>query len=431
MPKHRRIALVIAAAALAAPAAASADSIVYLDGAAVWSAKPDGSQKVQLSDTGTYHSVAQADDGTIAAAAGDGIDILARDGRPIKHLVTQPAHTANGGWHKGVPVNLSFSPDGKVLAYEYTDLACPPASNCSQQHSVLYTRVDGAAPSPFDLYGQQYSRQDPSFLTNGRAVLFGGAGSWVNFDDLGGGDDSNQTWIGDTGDIADGEISGDGRHFAAVLGYDEKATLGFFALSADARTGIPDRITSDDLVCSADPDKAYGGLTWSPDGMAAAFEDKAGVEIVRFGSFTPGDCDVAGSSVLSATAQAPDWGPADPPAARYSGTVTPTPTVTPGPTATVAPPRTPGAAPVRVFTTKTTRKALRKGLTIKVRAPAAGKVTVRLGKVAKGTATAKRAGVVGVKLSKVGRKAAKRLRGKVTLTVTVGAAKATSTLKVG
>lgn len=428
MTCHRRIALAVAAAALAAPAAASADSIVYLDGSAVWSASPDGSKKVQLSDTGMYHSVAQADDGTIAAAAGNGIDILARDGRPIKHLVTQPAHTANGGWHKGVPFNLSFSPDGTKLAYEYTDLACPPASNCSQQHSVLYTRVDGPAPSPFDTYGQQYSRQDPSFLTNDRAVLFGGAGSWVNFDDLGGGDDSNERWIGDTGDIADGEISRDGRRFAAVLGYDEKATLGFFTLSTDARTATPDRISSDDLVCSADMDKKYGGLTWSPDGSAAAFESKAGVGIVRFGSFTPGTCDVAASSVLGETAKEPDWGPADPATARYSDTVT----VTPTPTPTVTPPKTnpPAVNAPKVLTAKATRAALRKGAKVTVQVPAAGKVTVRLGKVAKGTATAKAAGTVTVKLSKVSRKAAKKLRGKLALTVITTTGKVSSTIKV-
>ena len=46
--------------ALAAPAAAAADSIVYIDQGNVWSAKPDGSHKVQLTAGGGWHSPTQA-----------------------------------------------------------------------------------------------------------------------------------------------------------------------------------------------------------------------------------------------------------------------------------------------------------------------------------------------------------------------------------
>src|SRR5689334_18588103 len=128
--KRSHLLLAAATAALAAPTAASADSIVYLDQAAVWSAAPNGSHRVQLTGTGTYHSVTQADDGTIAAARSGGIDVLARDGRPLRSIGTVPAKTGNGGTHRGTPTNLAFSPDGRTIAYEYRDVSCPPASSC-------------------------------------------------------------------------------------------------------------------------------------------------------------------------------------------------------------------------------------------------------------------------------------------------------------
>src|SRR4051794_8103625 len=73
-------ALAVGAACLVAPAA-MADSIVYIDGGNVFSASPDGSHKVQLTDGGDWHSPTQADDGTIAAVEGTGpIVVMAPDG---------------------------------------------------------------------------------------------------------------------------------------------------------------------------------------------------------------------------------------------------------------------------------------------------------------------------------------------------------------
>ena len=68
---------------------------------------------------------------------------------------------------------------------------------------------------------------------------------------------------------------------------------------------------------------------------------------------------------------------------------------------------------------------IRKGLKIKVKAPAAGKVTVKLGK-AKGIAKAKKAGTVVVKLSKLKAKRGQKLK----LTVKQGKATLSKTIKV-
>jgi hypothetical protein len=89
----------VAAGLLCSAAAAQADSIVYIDGGNVWSAKPDGTAKVQLTTGGDWHSPTQADDGTFAAVQGvsDRISFMTRGGRLIRTIQTQPAKSADGG----------------------------------------------------------------------------------------------------------------------------------------------------------------------------------------------------------------------------------------------------------------------------------------------------------------------------------------------
>src|ERR1700754_1563350 len=138
-----RISLLAALAVLAFPAAASADSIVYIDQGNVWSASPDGSRKVQLTDGGGWHSPTQADDGTIAAVQGTGpIQVMARDGRPLHTITTAPQRTSNGGTVAARPVQLAFTPDGSKLAYAYSALSCPVASTCDGTYSTFYTAAN-------------------------------------------------------------------------------------------------------------------------------------------------------------------------------------------------------------------------------------------------------------------------------------------------
>ena len=98
--------------------------------------------------------------------------------------------------------------------------------------------------------------------------------------------------------------------------------------------------------------------------------------------------------------------------------------------------RTPPRATVRlVATPRPTVAALRRGLTVKLRSSAAGRVTVTLAlgrrTVARGAARARRAGLVTVRLGKVGARAGARLRGRrLTLTVRAGSARASTTVRV-
>src|SRR3954469_19301978 len=103
--KLPKILLAAGLAALALPAAAHADSIVYIDQGNVWSASPDGARKVQLTTGGGWHSPTQADDGTVAAVQGTGpIVVMARDGRPLHTVTTAPQRSADGGTFAARPV---------------------------------------------------------------------------------------------------------------------------------------------------------------------------------------------------------------------------------------------------------------------------------------------------------------------------------------
>ncbi len=418
--KLPKLLLVAGLATLLAPAAANADSIVYIDQGNVWSSTPDGARKVQLTAGGGWHSPTQADDGTLAAVQGAGpIQVMARDGRPIRTITTEMAPSSNGGMFEPRPQDLSFSPDGTKIAYSYYSFSCPPASSCGAQRSTFYT--DSTTATPIATYGNQFGVSNPEWVTNSRTLVFGGYGRQVSIDDLGPGDYSHVPWMVPNGDMGDGEVTRDGTRLAVTSDYGENTRLSFFAVSGDVKTQTP---AYPELACSmTNPDPNFADPTWAPDSAGIAWQSSKGIEVSRFTVFGPSQCEAPNDLLLSATGSEPDWGPADPPAAAY------TPPPVPGPTPTEPVPTTPAKATITL--TKPTAKALRKGLAVKVTVPAAGKVslvaTVKGHKVASGKATAKQAGPLTVKLSKV----RKSLRGKtLTLKLTFNNQTVTKALKV-
>jgi hypothetical protein len=425
--KLPKILLAAGLAALALPAVASADSIVYIDQGNVWSASPDGAHKVQLTAGGGWHSPTQADDGTLAAVQGTGpIVVMARDGRPLRTITTPAARSGDGGTFAPRPVQLSFSPDGSKIAYAYTSYSCPVASTCgSIQRSTFYTAADVTEATPIEVYGNQFSVSDPEWVTNSRTLVHGGYGSQVSIDDLGPGDYSQKPWMVPNGDMGDGELTRDGKRLAVTSDYGPNTKLTFFAVAGNAATELPPPYP--DFACeTTNGDERHSDPSWSPDGAGLAYESSKGVEITHFTQFGPGQCTTAHDSVLSATGSEPDWGPADAPPAAY----VPDAPKPPGTATTPAP--APTALGAKFAAVKVTAKALKRGLVVKVTVPSAGKVAITATaggkKVASGKATAKAAGTVTVKLSKV----KKSLKGKkLTLKLSFKDTITARTVKVG
>jgi len=154
--------------------------------------------------------------------------------------------------------------------------------------------------------------------------------------------------------------------------YGANKKLAFFAVKGDVKTETPPAYP--DAACSTtDGDAQYADPSWSPDGSGVAFHSSAGIEIARFSAFGADLCAISGSSVLTATGSEPDWGPADPPAAAYTPPV-PAPAPAPSP----APAPAPRAVAVSLKVGHVTARALRRGLAIRVTAPAGARIGAEL-----------------------------------------------------
>jgi len=121
--KKGLLALAVTAAALTAPAAANADSIVFLKNYNVWLVAPDGSKLTPVTTDGSYESPylspSQADDGTIAVSKGTKILRMRQNGEVINEL--DPPALMDSVSHPidGVPVDVAISPDGSKIAYTF------------------------------------------------------------------------------------------------------------------------------------------------------------------------------------------------------------------------------------------------------------------------------------------------------------------------
>lgn len=436
-PPILRRAAVLAGLCLAiVPAAARADSIVFVKSGNVWLAAPDGSGAYQVTTDGTpsspYRSPSQADDGTIAAGRRDDIVRMTQNGTVLNRIDPDPLTNSVGHPVDGPPVDVAISPDGKRIAYTFVGYECPSGASCGARSVTSYTAADHYTLPVFS--GATYFR-DPSWVTNSRTLQFGGFGSQVNLHDVGAG--VSQHWFDDSDyadpstDLSDGEATRQGSDLAIIRGYGDSTQLIWYP-SPDMRSGTP-AVPDAFAGCATGQEAGIAGPTWSPDGSALALESADGIWVKRQAR----DCTVQPTLVIAGGSQ-PDWGPAGVhaaprPSGGGGGGAKPggTPPAPSGGGVTVAP--LPAQATLRIARVRLA-KALRSGLKVTLGGATPGRqvVTARRGRkvVARGTAKVGASGSAKVTLrfTRAGKRALRGAR-TVKLAISGGGARATVTLK--
>lgn len=442
------------AALLAAPGAASADSIAYVKDGNVWLSTSDGSRQYQVTTEGGYSTVSQSDHGRLVALRGDRIETFEPDGRAINvdgstrySILTPHSYTMPGTTFRG-PFDPVISPDGMKIAYSwyYTQYGetpnCNPSTGCQTvygRQGTNYISPDGRSPYDKPGWTEQTGWVGPSWNQDGETLLsdpiqVGNPDVVISTP----GDESNGirgavlTWFRDPtapGGLRDGEMSRDKTKLAFVTG--EQAETIFLYRAKGGYPQVPEncyRLT-DGVGRISSP-------SWSPDGTKLAFADSNGVNVLPLPDFSV-DCgrptDEHTKRVLIPGAANPDWGPADVPPARPvergdggQGPIVRDPRTTPQPR--------PQTGRITVRTRIALGKALKRGFAVQLTGLRAGKVKVVAklkGKtVATGSARVARSGKATAKLrfSAKARKSLARQK-TVKLALSAGTARGTLTLK--
>jgi hypothetical protein len=327
--------------AVAAPAAA--DSITYIDQGDIWAASPDGSRKVQITNTGGYFNVSQADDGTmIALVAGEKLRKLGRDGTVLGEFITPISDGApqSGPINKfHGPFNPQISPDGTKVAYEYfndsydTDPSCnettvPPCFAYKQSQGTLISDTSGY--TGFEKYGLLTGWIYPSWLNNSTLVRSdpGVLNDDAVFTTIGG--EPADRWFYDSHmglGVVGIDLSQDLSTVVGIAGFNDEQ-LRVYRTNRDPFT-VPDwdHTPFTNTVQSQSADQCFElkgtkflATSLAPTGKSLAYSTPEGTFVSAIGA----DCSLA-PALLAAGASSPDWGPADVPAITAQQQTNPNP----------------------------------------------------------------------------------------------------------
>jgi hypothetical protein len=461
----RAVLLALVPAAMATPAVADAASVAYVDNGEVWLASLNGGQKARLAmpvlnaggDTERWLDVAQSDGGRIVAVRNkpgrisnfSWFKIWEPDGTST---VEGPLNAPSGWTGYIYPLGFDITADGSHLVYGYSNSSgcCPisfahgtyvrPASN-----SVLNPIHTGSQTSPSLLGSRMISLEDSS------------SPAVVNVQNQDGGNPYTNTftpWLDTSGvglDLEGIDVAANGR--LAALGF-ETWDAGTQTVGKIAVLSIQGVDQSPTLPAAVDCFLPSAGIardaSLAQDAGAIAWKDDGGVKVAGTPTTAADPCVLTGAPVvLSPTGTHPSIGGADVAAFLPKPPPTPPTTIIPGPGAPGTP-GTPGtaalSAPVVTLPAKVTAKALAasRGVPIKVKVSGPGKVSIkatvparRLGRrgkpvvVATGKRFVQAAGtvIIRLRLTTIGRKRARRLKGaRLTLRIVQGSRSTTKVL---
>jgi hypothetical protein len=384
--RKRTIAALAAAAFLVCAAPAMADSIAYIKDGNVWLSTTDGSRQYQVTTTGGYSDVTQADDGTLVALTGVRLHKLDRQGNVLADFDTPVSDTRQNGFKAFYgPFDPAISPDGAKLAYTYyyrgvsQDPSCfPPACvTVGWEGGTGYSHTDRQTDWAEAGLGKHSGWLHPSWIDNENTML-SHATHWPNkevvLDTVGDGPQLLRDWFTDStngndgGQMAHGEMTRQRTKMAFLAGAGD-TQLRIYKIRQFPHGGPHgdwgSSLTDEELpyICAFYGNPAggkFGPPSWSPDGTRLAYHDGEGVKVVTIPDW-PGDvCSSDGMSpngqLLVPGAIEPDWGPADVPPARE---------ITPKP------------RPEGKLSLAAGKASLRRGVKLKVQVPSAGRLTAR------------------------------------------------------
>lgn len=390
---------------LAAPAAAA--ELTYIDQSNVYVENLDGSARHALSTDGTparpYVLPTADEQGSLAAFQANAttgqqeiVYWAYGKGTPVRNRMPR----SPGDQTTSPPTSARMQPDGASVTLGYTFLAFGDPAQPRYGRSNPGSPSLADAQTAIDYTDLTWHRERPVVSRADGAIYWTGLTQPL----------FTSAEAGTTLTFA--EISEDGtRMLVRRRAAGGSQSLDLFAYEGQIGFG---RVTAG---CSIPVGAGFARGALSRDGKSIAWDDAAGVHLTQAepDRFDGNDtCIVSGTRTVSATASMPSF------SAASTELPPPAPVVTtPQPP---APPAGPTTTPTQLKLSapgKLKASALRRGVTVNVTAPAAGKLTLALkrGKatVASGSAKASKAGVATVKLK--GKRGA-RLVGKLKLTAT-------------
>lgn len=385
------LAIAAAAACAAAPAAvASTPSVAYIDGHDLWFASADGTQKRQLTTTGTadrpFQVPSQGPDGATVAVKREAFDggsrpVLYRYGADGTMQAGNVMPVYSGATAPVYPIGLDMDWQSSAVAYGYAycGFAC---RSIYRGYWLTFSDHQGAFPTnpqgQFDaffptFYGKRVISSDSGgslFVQPdvAEAPFTNSHQGWIS------GPDNNVNW-------RRAEVAATGRQ-VALEWYSRTSGDPANGIYVGQHTGaVPGDVQN---VCSLPTVGAASNVTFSYDGTLIAWQDEEGVKVAgapNLAAGTPTCTLSAPPRIISATGKAPHLGGADPAVWAAAtgvpggGTGSDGGTGAAGGTQGGPAQGSAGAGALRLqLPARTTRAALRRGVTFTVTVPAAGRV---------------------------------------------------------